>query len=239
MRLINDHLAVRARLLPTTGDGFLMLAGEAGTWRGGYFASPPARLAARLKDLAGAIEAREANVFRAVLRTPGEGDQLLAARGIRPARYDVVVLIRTASVEAALALRESAAYKELAETMSAAARRTHQIVAANAGQLGEVDHGQDHCFLFNYFYADDRETLLKVWEYTAGWFQAKTALPNSALMQPLEGEPADYGLVNHASWPNWRTFLPSLIFRPTFRSFVLANFKANGVAAQPIIYRRV
>ncbi|PZF97944.1 hypothetical protein [Micromonospora deserti] len=238
MKLINDHLAVKARELPPTDDGFLMLAGEVGTWRG-YFASPPPQLPARLKALAARIEAREANVFRAVLRTPGEGDELLAARGIRPARYDVAVLIRSESVDAALAVRESAVYKELAETMGAAARRTHQIVASNAGRLGDVNHGQDHCFLFNYFYADDRETLLKVWQYTAGWFQAKTALPNSALMQPLEGEPADYGLVNHASWPNWRTFLPSLIFRPTFRSFVLANFKANGVAAQPIIYRRV
>ncbi|MEV4166709.1 hypothetical protein [Nonomuraea dietziae] len=238
MKLINDHLAIKARVLPPTGDGFLMLAGEAGTWRG-YFASAPVRLAARLKALAAGIEARETNVFRAVLRTPGEGDELLAARGIQPARYDVVVLIRTASVEDALALRERPAYKELAETLRAAARRTHQIVADNAGRLGDVDHSQDHCYLFNYFYADDRETLLRVWEYTAGWFQAKTALPNSALMRPAEGEPADYGLVNHASWPNWRTFLPSLIFRPTFRSFVLANFKANGIAAQPIIYRRV
>ncbi|WP_431900358.1 hypothetical protein [Nonomuraea sp. bgisy101] len=239
MQLINDQLAVKARVLPKTGDGFLMLAGEVGTWRGGYFASPPTQLPAHLKALAAGIEVREANVFRAVLRTPGEGDELLAARGIRPARYDVVVLIRTESVEAALAVRESAAYEELADTMATASRRTHQIVAGNAGRLGDVDHSLDHCFLFNYFYADDRETLLKVWEYTAGWFQAKTALPNSALMQPLEGEPAGYGLVNHASWPNWRTFLPSLIFRPTFRSFVLANFKANGVAAQPIIYRRV
>lgn len=58
-------------------------------------------------------------------------------------------------------------------------------------------------------------------------------------MRPLEGEPADYGLINHASWPALGTFLPSLILRPTFRRFVLANFKANGVAAQPIIYRRV
>ncbi|MEQ4725792.1 hypothetical protein [Nonomuraea sp. B19D2] len=201
--------------------------------------SRPLPLAARLKALAAGMEAREANVFCAVLRPPGEGDELLADRGIRPARFDVVVLIRTVSVEAALAVRESAAYKELAQTLRATARRTHQIVADNAGRLGDVDHSQDHCFLFNYFYADDRETLLKVWHYTAGWFQAKTALPNSALVQPLEGEPADYGLVNHASWPNWRTFLPSLIFRPTFRSFVLVNFKANGVAAQPIIYRRV
>ncbi|WP_067834086.1 hypothetical protein [Nocardia lijiangensis] len=237
MKLINDHAAIKARALPPTDDGFIMLAGEVGSWRG-PFASAPIQLAARLAALTAGMEAREVNVFRAVLRPPGEGDEVLAARGLRPARFDLVVLIRTASVEAALELRESAAYKELVETLSAAARRTHQIVADNAGLLGDVDHSRDHCFLFNYFYADDRETLLKVWEYTAGWFQAKTALPNSALMRPVEGEPADYGLVNHASWPNWRTFLPSLIFRPTFRSFVLANFKANGIAAQPIIYRR-
>lgn len=238
MKLINDHLAVKARVLPSTSDGFVMLAGEVGSWRG-PFASAPVELAARLKALVAGMEAREATVFRAVLRPPGEGNELLAARGIQPARYDIVVLFRTASVADALALRESVAYKELAATMSAAARRTYEIVAENTGRLGDVDHSQDHRYLFNYFYADDGETLLKVWEYTAGWFQANTALPNSALMRPVEGEPADYGLVNHASWPKWRTFLPSLIFRPTYRRFVLANFKANGIAAQPIIYRRV
>ncbi|MEV0974569.1 hypothetical protein [Microtetraspora glauca] len=46
-----------------------------------------------------------------------------------------------------------------------------------------------------------------MWEYTAGWLQAKTALPNSTLLQPLEGECADYGIINHASWPNLSTFL--------------------------------
>ncbi|GAA0954727.1 hypothetical protein [Actinocorallia libanotica] len=238
MNVINDHRAVKARQVPPTDDGFVMLAGEVGAWRG-PFANAPAQLTAHLKALAAHIEAREANVFRAVLRPPGEGEEILAARGIHPARYDVVVLIRTAGVDAALQTRESAAYKELAERLGASARRTHEVVASNAARLGDVDHGQDHAFLFNYFYADDRETLLKVWEYTAGWFQAKTALRDSALMQPLDGEPADYGIINHASWPNLRTFLPGLILRPTFRSFVLANFKANGVAAQPIIYRRV
>lgn len=241
MKLVNDQLAVKARTLPPTGDGFLMLAAEVGTWRG-PFASPPARLTAQLKALVPGLDApevREANVFRAVLRPPGEGNEVLAARGIRPARFDVVVLIRTESVQAARDLRNNAAYQEIARTLGAAARRTHEIVTDNAGLLGDVDHTQNHCYLFNYFYADDRETLLKVWEYTAGWFQANTALPNSALMRPVDGEPADYGLVNHASWPNWRTFLPSLIFRPTYRNFVLANFKANAVAAQPTIYRRI
>jgi hypothetical protein len=31
--------------------------------------------------------------------------------------------------------------------------------------------------------------------------------------------------------------LPSLLLRPTFRSFVLADFAANRTAAQPILYR--
>ncbi|MEU1968958.1 hypothetical protein ABZ541_14280 [Micromonospora sediminicola] len=238
MRLVNDHRAVEARLLPPSDDGFLFLAGEAGAWRG-PLASPPMDLLLRLRALTAGVDAHEVTVFRAVLRAPGEGNELLAVRGIRPARYDVAVLIRVGSVEAARAVRESASYRRIFDAVVAAAHHTYETVASSAARLGDVDHAQDHCFLFNYFYADDRETLLKVWRYTAGWFQAKTGLPNSALMQPLGGEPGEYGLVNHASWPSWGAFLPSLILRPTFRSFVLANFRANGVAAQPIIYRRM
>ncbi|NUT34461.1 MAG: hypothetical protein HOV79_15430 [Hamadaea sp.] len=238
MKLIRDDLAVKARLLPPTDDGFVLLAAEAGRWLG-YLPSAHTAMAARLQEMAATVEAREATVFRAILRAPGEGDQLLTARGLHSARYDVVVLFRTSTVDAALALRDSAGYRALAAAARAGSRRTHEVVASNAARLGDVDHGPDHAFLFNYFYADDRETLLKVWEYTAGWFQHKTALPNSALMRPLDGEPADYGIINHASWPTVPTFLPSLLFRPTFRSFVLANFKANGIAAQPIIYRRM
>ena len=116
--------------------------------------------------------------------------------------------------------------------------RSDASVARNAVRLGDVDHRPNHAFLFNYFYADDSETLLPVFEYTAGWFQAKTGLANSTLLRPLDTDAA-YGIINHASWPSMRTFLPHLILRPSFRSFVLANFKANGIAAQPIVYRRV
>ena len=115
---------------------------------------------------------------------------------------------------------------------------TVEIVARNAVRLGDVDHRPDHVFMFNYFYADDRAELLPVFEYTAGSFQAKTGLPNSVLLEPLEGS-ADHRIINHASWPSFATFLPSLIFRPTFRSFVLANFAANNIAAQPILYWRM
>lgn len=245
MQIVNDRLAVEAQMIPPTDHGYLLLAAEVGNWRG-LFPRPDGtrrRLVERLTRLARRIADRddveEITVFRAVLRAPGEGTQLLRRRGVVPARYDVVVLTRTTDPAAALALRDDPAYKDLTRTLDGAARRVHHVAARNARRLGDVDHRPDHAFLFNYFYADDAKTLLDVWQYTAGWFQAKTGLPNSTLMEPLDGEPSDYGIINHASWPSLRAFLPSLIFRPTFRSFVLANFKANDIAAQPIIYRRV
>jgi hypothetical protein len=57
------------------------------------------------------------------------------------------------------------------------------------------------------------------------------------VMAPLDGERTEYGIINHASWPHWRTFLPQLILRPSFRRFVLGTFAANNIAAQPILYR--
>ncbi|MFI6452541.1 hypothetical protein ACIBF6_13375 [Streptosporangium amethystogenes] len=239
MKLVNDRLAVKARLVESNDRGYLLFAAETGTWRGPFPTSVPPLdgLKAIAAELAARPEVEDATVFRGLLRPPGEGEEILAARALAPARYDVVLLVRTTNVDSALALRNDPLYGKATTLLPA--RRTHQIAGRNAARFGDVDHGPDHAFLFNYFYADDRERLLKVWEYTAGWFQAKTALPNSTLVQPLEGESADYGIINHASWPNLRTFLPSLIFRPSFRTFVLANFKANGIAAQPIIYRRI
>ena len=117
--------------------------------------------------------------------------------------------------------------------------RTYEVAARNVRRIADVDHGKSSVFLFNFFYADDAQRLISVWEDTAGWFVAKTALPDSTVFEPLPGEPAEYGIINHASWPRFRTFLPHLLLRPSFRRFVLATFAANGVAAQPILFRRV
>lgn len=180
----------------------------------------------------------EAVAFRGALRPPGEGSHLLRQAGAQPARYDVVVLVRTSTVAATDAVRADPAYRALAEAMQPA-RHSYAFAGDNAARIADVEHGPNHWFLLNYFHCDDAETVYDVWEYTAGWFQRNTALPNSTLIRPLSGEPLDYSIVNHASWPTLRTFLPSLLFRRTFRSFVLANFAANDVAAQPVIYRRM
>lgn len=242
--LVNDEEAVRVRLIDPTGDGFLMLAAEVGR-----FAGPlpvPSRGRRRLLDraarLCGRLAARDdvvdAVTFEGALRPPGEGRELLRRAGVRPARYDVVILIRTTTPTAVDAVRSDPAYRDLAVAFGSA-RHVYEFAGESAARIADVDHGPDHWFLFNYFHCDNAKTVYDVWEYTAGWFQRNTALPDSTLLRPLPGEPADYNVVNHASWPTLRTFLPVLLFRRTFRSFVLANFKANGVAAQPIIYRRL
>ena len=243
MKSVNTQHAAKVRLTEPTADEFVVLAAEVGRWAGPL--PLPSRARRRVLDTVAALcekltlraDVVEAVVFGAALRPPGEGAELLRRAGVRPARYDVVVLVRT-TADALDDVRADPVFRQLAVQLQAA-RHTHVVAAENTARIADVDHHSDHWFLFNYFHCDDAATVYDVWEYTAGWFQRSTALPNSTLLRPRTGEPADYSLVNHASWPTLATFLPSLLLRPTFRSFVLANFEANGVAAQPIIYRRV
>jgi len=244
MKIVNAPLAVKVSLTEPTDNGFLVLAAETGRWVGPlpWPSRRRRRLLARVvglgKRLAQRDDVIEAVAFRGALRPPGEGAALLHRAGNRPARYDVVVLLRTTTVEAVEAIRADAAYREMVAVIDGDSGHAYRVAAANAARIADVDHGLPGWFLFNYFHCDDAQTVYNVWEYTAGWFQRHTALPDSTLLRPLPGEPTDYSVVNHASWPTLRTFLPSLLFRRTFRSFVLANFQANDVAAQPIIYRR-
>jgi len=244
MKLVNDQHSVKVQLTGATDNGFLVLAAEVGRWAGPFPLPSRARkrlltdVAALCERLTERTDVVEAVAFRGVLRPPGEGSEVLHRAGVRPARYDLVVLLRTVTVQAIDAVRADPSYHEIAALLHTAPH-THTIAAENAARIADVDHGADHWFLFNYFHCDDAETVYDVWEYTAGWFQHNTALPDSTLLRPLAGEPDDYSVVNHASWPTLRTFLPKLLFARTFRTFVLANFKANSVAAQPIIYRRV
>ncbi|WP_051023073.1 hypothetical protein [Nocardia pneumoniae] len=245
MQIVNDHLAVKVRLTTPTDNGFLLLAAETGAWAGPF--PLPARsrrhIAARLGTLCARLGNRddvlEATAFRAALRPPGEGGALLRRAGVRAARYDIVVLVRTRTVADLDAVRADPAWPELVALLTDNARHVHRIAAGSPARIADVDHDPSNWFLFNYFHCKNRDTVYDVWEYTAGWFQRKTALPDSAPMRPLPGEPNDYTLVNHASWPTLRAFLPSLLLRPSFRTFVLANFAANDIAAQPIIYRLI
>lgn len=104
-------------------------------------------------------------------------------------------------------------------------------------RIGPVDHRRDGVFLINYFYADRTDLNLAAWQYTAGWFMDQTGLDNSTVLLPIETSEPRYRIVNHARWDRWRDILPSLILKRSFRTYVLEHFRANGVAAMPILYR--
>ncbi|WP_280268461.1 hypothetical protein [Nocardia wallacei] len=245
MEIVNDHLAVKVRLTTPTDNGFLLLAAQIGGWAGPLPLPSPARrrLLRQVEQVCERLGRRadvvEVTGFRAALRPPGEGARVLRRHNVRPARFDVVVLVRTGTTDDIATVRTDPAWLELVALAERESDRVYVTGASSPARIADVDHGPDSWFLFNYFHSDDMATNYDVWEYTAGWFQRNTDLPDSVPMQPLAGNPADFSIINHASWPTLRTFLPTLLFHPQFRSFVLANFSANGIAAQPIIYRRL
>jgi hypothetical protein len=57
------------------------------------------------------------------------------------------------------------------------------------------------------------------------------------VLLPAEPAKSQYSIINHCRWDRLRDILPSLIFKRTFRSYVLDNFAANNVAAMPTLYR--
>lgn len=159
------------------------------------------RVIERSKELARKIVAVEtvvsANIFKAILIPPGRGEFLKQRPEVHVARFDVVVLIETVSVEAAEELQSHPLYKELESTIKGAASHTHIVAARNVRRIGDVDHARDSVFPFNYFYSDDAEENVAVWEYTAGWFVAETGLDNSTVLMPLDGHSREYGIINH------------------------------------------
>ncbi|NED98223.1 hypothetical protein G1H11_23260 [Phytoactinopolyspora alkaliphila] len=247
MHIVNKHLnPATAPLLAPSESGYLLLAAEID--RRPMFLPGSAnqrQLIAHAKTLAAALERDDdvvrATVFRGFAHLAfGENHRLLRraeSAGFERARYDVVVLIETSTPDAAAKLRQNAGYAQLAERVGAGARRTFQIVAASPRNMGDVDFTRQGVFLFNFFFGEDERELVPVWEYTAGWWSVKTGLDNSRVLAPVDGERRDYGIINHCRWDRLRDVAPNMAFRPSFRRFVLANFAANRISAQPTLYR--
>jgi hypothetical protein len=178
-----------------------------------------------------------AHVFAARIVPPGRGAFLKQRPQIRPARFDLVLLVECDSPEAARSQSDSAAWQALVAEVAPLARRSAAFTASNIRRIGPVDHTRPGIFLFNWFYADDLNQNLAVWEYTAGWFTDQTGLDNSTVLAPEPGQGADWPIVNHCRWDGAGDILPALIFKRSFRRYVLAHFLANRTAAMPVLYR--
>lgn len=231
----------KVSLTNTTDSGYIHVAAEVDRRLPFLPASRAKRTLLRVcKRLCESLEQREdvksAVTFKALLIPPGRGEFLEQRPSVHVARFDVALLIETTDVAAARTLRQKDIFAELEERVRRASRHVHIITASNAKRIGPVDHERNGVFLFNYFYADDTDQNLAVWEYTAGWFEQETGLDNSTLLLPTEGEESEYSIINHCRWDHLWDIVPSLLFKSSFRSYVLDNFKTNRTAAMPILY---
>ncbi len=233
----------KVTLIEPAASGYIHIAAEV-DWRPPFLPNSRRKreLIAKCKQWCRQLEADpsvvSAVVFDALVIPPGRGEFIKERLGkVHVARFDLAVLIETTSPETADAVKASPVYAEMEHAIREVATFTHVITATNAKRIGPVDHSTNGVFLFNYFFADDTAQNLAVWEYTAGWFEQETGLDNSTVLLPRDGERSNYNIINHCRWDHMRDVLPSLIFKRTFRTYVLANFEANRVAAMPILYR--
>ena len=245
LRVLESHQRFpEVRLIEPSTSGFVLIAAEIDR-------RPPilgssrrkrrllAECKALCRDLRREAGVVDAAVFRAIVVPPGGGGPYLRRRRepAHLARFDVAILIETESLHKADVIRRNARYRELERQIRNTARFVYETTATNVKRIGPVDHTRDGVFLFNYFVAERREQNIAVWHYTAGWFQQETDLDNSTVLLPTNGTPSEYTLINHCRWNRLRDVLPSLIFKRSFRTYVLAHFDLNDTAPMPVLYR--
>jgi hypothetical protein len=181
---------------------------------------------------------RKVTVYEAIAFAPPSSYVRQRTGLLQPARFDVAVLVETESPGMIGAVRESTDGQTLVEYLTENSRRVHALAAGNIKRVGDVDKSRPGTFLFNYFVGDDPEVVVELWDYLAGWYQVETGLNNSTLLAPLDGEPSEFVVINHARWDG---SLLSVIFKQlgkkSFRSYVLGNLDDHHVGAMPILYR--
>ena len=62
-------------------------------------------------------------------------------------------------------------------------------------------------------------------------------MDNSTLVLPDAAHSGALTLINHCRWDRLGDVLPSLLFKRSFRNYVLANFDANRTAPMPVLYK--
>jgi hypothetical protein len=176
-------------------------------------------------------------VFKTLLVPPGRSEFIEQRPEIKITKFDLVMLVEFVSPKAARDFHASEEWKSLLQSVCVDSKKHMDILATNARNISPVDHTRDGVFLFNYFYADSLEQNLSIWEHTAGWFVDQTGLDNSTLLLPDPGQDKSYTVINHCRWDGLGSILPSLIFKKSFRDFVIANFEANNTAPIPVLYK--
>jgi hypothetical protein len=241
--LVGEGRYPKAKLIEPTQSGYIVISAEVDR-RLGFFPNSrkKRRLIAECKQLCRQLaqdpNVLEAVVFDAIFITPGEDKEFLEKRrpGGRFPNFDLSVLIETSNPRAADTVKESALYERMERAIRDAANDTVTITPTNPKRIGPVDHSRNGSFLFNYFVATTPSKCSPSLTTRRAGGQ-ETGLDNSTVLLPREGERTDYAIINHCRWDHFWNFMPSILFKRSFRSYVLANFYANDITPRAHIYR--
>lgn len=182
----------------------------------------------------------EVSLFKASLFPPGRDGEYIKKRKQSKnfhIAYDIVLLIELKSIEKIEEVKTTNGFTEIINEIEKSSSYHFIFNAKNLRRIDSVNHKKNGVFLFNFFVAESKEQNLGIWEYTAGWFQNQTNLDNSTLFDSVDSQQNTYSVINHCRWDSFLDILPSLIFKKTFKTYVLDNFAANDVAAIPILYK--
>ena len=244
LNIVNKHLNFpRVTLVPPLKSGFLLMSAEVDRktsfWGESHRKKTLIKTSKSLiKQLSEDDTVLEATLFKASLFPPGRnGGYLEKLTKKVHDRYDVVLLIELKSIEDIDKIKQHPIYISIEKAFKELSSYYFVYKGENKRRMGSVNHRKSGVFLFNYFVASNRTQNLDIWEYTAGWFQDQTGLDNSTLLGPINNDDSEYSVINHCRWDSFMKILPSLIFKRTFKTYVLDNFEANDVAAIPILFK--
>lgn len=246
IKLVNKHLNYKkVSLITPSTSNYIHIAAEIDEKATPFFittSSKKKKLITNCKTWCSDLEKikgiNEISLFQATMIPPGIGKYVQEnSSKIHLAKFDFVILIEMHSEKIYDEIKNNATFKLMIDNIQEIANFTAITPALNIRRIHNVNHKKKGVFLFNYFSALNIEQNLSVWEYTAGWFEKETNLDNSTLLLPLDNKTAKYSIINHCRWDKYLDILPSLIFKKTFKKYVLDNFYVNNVGAQPILYK--
>ena len=174
--------------------------------------------------------------YRAVVIPPARAPKFQP--DLQPPRFDVTVLVETNSPDALTDVAGSGPVTALREVLHDSATHLKEMPARCIKTIADVDKLSTGTYLFNYWAAADHATAREVFDPLAPWFQTKTGLHNSTVLQPLDDD--DFAFVNHARWDVCVVTVAAHQFlRPSFHRFVRPTLTANHIQVYPALYRRL
>jgi hypothetical protein len=195
-----------------------------------------ARVAELLRPVGQLDTVVRATGYRAVVIPPGRPPAFRP--DLEPPRFDVTVLVETESPGALSEITGSPPVSALRTLLQESGSRLREIQARCVKAIADFDKPAAGTYLFNYWAAEDGRTALEVFDHLAPWFQTKTGLRNSTVLQSTGGD--EFAFVNHARWSEGPLAVSARqLLRPSFYRFVRPTLAANHIEVYPALYRRL